>query len=108
MPAVKTKLTIEQGTTWSHGWAVTFNGAPIDATWTARSQVRKPITSAEVLHAFTASVTAEGAVVIAVDPDESSAWTWRDGVYDVEVESADGIVLRVASSTVKVLPEVTR
>jgi hypothetical protein len=108
MPAVKTKLTIEQGTTWSHGWAVTFNGAPIDETWTARSQVRKPITSADVLHAFAASVTAEGAVVIAVEPDESSAWTWRDGVYDVEVESSDGVVLRVAYGAVAVSAEVTR
>lgn len=109
MPAVATKLKIPQGATWAHGWIVNYNGAPIDATWAARSQVRKTVTSSTVLHEFTASVTPEGAVVLAVEPDESSAWTWREGVYDVEVESPDGIVLRVVdASSVTVSPEVTR
>lgn len=108
MPALKSDLTIEQGTTWSHGWAVTYNGDPIDDTWDARSQIRKTIETVSTLHEFAASVNPDGSVVIAVDPDDSSDWTWRGGVYDVEVESPDGVVLRVAQGKIKVIPEVTR
>ncbi len=109
MPAVKTDLTIEQGATWSHGWAVTYNGSPIDATWTARSQVRKSHTSPEPLHQFAPTVTAEGVVLLAATAVESSAWTWDSGVYDVEVEDADATVtLRVTEGRVTLRRELTR
>lgn len=108
MPALKQDLTIEQGATWAHGWLVKFNGDPIDETWTARSQIRAKVTSADVLHTFDATVNADGSVVIAVDDDTSTDWTWRKGVYDVEVESTEGVVLRVAEGSVIVDPEVTR
>jgi hypothetical protein len=109
VPAVKQNLTIEQGTDWSHGWAVTVNGDPIDDTWTARAQIRGRVTEETPLHTFAAEVTPEGAVVIAVTPEESSPWTWNDGVYDVEVVNADeSLTLRVAEGHVLVDPEVTR
>lgn len=109
MSAERTNLRIKQGTDWSHGWAVTVNGAPIDATWTARSQVRSHPSTPTVLHQFAASVNADGSVVIAVTPAESSAWTWTSGVYDVEVVNADAsLTLRVAEGSVSVSLEVTR
>lgn len=109
MPAVKTNLTIEQGVDWSHGWLVKVNGAAINATWTARSQVRKHASLPDVLHTFAASVNADGSVVIAVTPAQSSAWTWTSAVYDVEVVNADAsMTLRVAEGSVYVSPEVTR
>ena len=110
MPAVTTDITIEQGATWAHGWMVNCNGDPIDATWTARGQIRARASDTAVLHQFAADVTAlEGAVVIAVDPEESAAWDWRIGVYDVEVVNADqSLTLRVAQGRVIVSPEVTR
>lgn len=109
MPAVSTALAVEQGADFSHGWSVTVNGAPIDATWTARSQIRRHSSSPEVLHEFAASVNADGSVVIAATAAESSAWTWTAGVYDVEVTKADGsLKLRVAQGHVNVSAEVTR
>lgn len=109
MPAVQRDLKIEQGTDWSTGWRVTVNGAPIDATWTARSQVRKTVAATEILHTFAADVDAAGNVVIAVTPTESIPWTWRTAVYDVEVVNADAsLTLRLAEGRVTVDPEVTR
>jgi len=108
MPTSTVNLEIEQGTTWAHGWAVTYTGAPVDSTWSARGQVRDRAASPTVLHTFAASVDADGNVVIAVEPATSSAWSWRSGVYDVEIQSADGVVLRVASGHVSVSAEVTR
>lgn len=107
MPAVTTDLAIEQGTTWTHGWSVTYNGTPIDDTWTARSQIRATAASKDLLHEFAPAVTAEGAVVLGIDPATSSAWTWRSGIYDVEVTKGD-VTLRVARGRVDVSPEVTR
>lgn len=108
MTARKQNLTIEQGVTWSHGWLVTVSGTPIDNTWNARSQIRAPY-DGSLLHDFSADVTAEGAVVISVSPEQSSLWDWYDGVYDVEVSNFDGsIVLRVAQGKVTVSKEVTK
>lgn len=111
MPAVRTDLTIEQGTTWSHGWRVTYSGEPIGAAWTARSQVRRRIDDPAVLHTFAATVTAQGDVILSADAAVSTAWTWTSGVYDVEVVgpvSLGSPVLRVAQGSVTVSPEVTR
>lgn len=109
MPAVVTDLIVEQGTTWNWGWQVTFNGDPIDASWTCRSQVRAQKSSTTVLHEFTTEVNAEGVALISVTPAESTSWTWVFGYYDVEVVSPDElVVLRVSQGTVKVDPEVTR
>lgn len=111
MPATDTDLTIEQGADWSHGWAVRYLGQAIDETWTARSQVRATTASPDVLHEFDAQVDADGNVLLSVTAAESSAWgvdTWTLGRYDVEVESPDGFVGRVAEGYVTVSPEVTR
>lgn len=109
MPALKSDLRIEQGTTWSHGWAVSYNGSPIDATWTARGQIRASVSATAVLHDFEPTVNPDGSVVIGVDPDVSAAWVWRSGVYDVEVANEDeSVVLRVAEGRVSVDREVTR
>lgn len=104
----RTKLVIPQGVDWSHGWAVTFNGDPIDNTWSARSQIRKKPEAATILHQFAVDIV-DSAVVLAVTPAESSAWGWRGAVYDVEIVNADGsVTLRVAQGPVEVSPEVTR
>lgn len=109
MPAIYTPLVVEQGVDFSQGWAVRVLGAPIDATWTARAQVRATRRSPDVLHEFAASVNPDGSVVIAATPAESSAWTWTEGVYDVEVTNADGsLTLRVSQGPVEVDLEVTR
>jgi hypothetical protein len=107
-------LTIIQGATFSVAWPITdANGQPIDMTdWTIRSQIRAAIASPVVLHEFStalgnATIDA-GRVVITVRPIESTAWTWRRGVYDVELTDLLGRVARISEGHVKVSPEVTR
>lgn len=105
--ARKQNLTIEQGVSWSHGWLVTVTGVPIDETWTARSQIRTKY--GVLLHEFNVNVTPEGAVVLYVSPEESSAWDWFDAFYDVEVVNSDETVtLRVAQGMVFNSKEVTK
>lgn len=111
MGAVKRDLLVEQGTTWSTAWTVKLDGTDLDPAdgWQARSQVRAKITDTAVLHQFTTDVV--GATVqISVLPDESSAWTWSRGVYDVEIYDTEDPprVIRIIQGGIKVDPEVTR
>jgi hypothetical protein len=111
MGAAKRDLLIEQGVTWSTAWSVTLDGVALDPAdgWQARSQVRAKITDTAVLHQFTTNLT--GSVVqLSVQPDESSAWTWRRGVFDVEIFDGEdpSRVIRIVQGTVNVSPEVTR
>lgn len=111
MGAVSRDLTIEQGVTWQAAWQIALDGAPLDpdAGWSARSQVRKKNSDPTVLHEFTANVV--GSVVqLSVLPDESSAWVWRRGVYDVELfdDASPPRVVRIVQGSITVSPEVTR
>lgn len=108
MPAVQRDLTVEQGTTWTYGWAVTYNGDPLDDSWTGAAQVRAYVNAPDVLHAFAVEVL-DGDVKLSVDPGESDDWTWTDGVYDVEVSSVDlGLTLRVAHGRIFNSEQVTQ
>lgn len=109
MPAVKTDLVVEQGTTWAHGWRVTYDGDLVDDTWTVAAQIRDTADKdGELLYEFTASVSDAGDVVIGVPHADSSAWDFLGGYYDVEITNAGGTVrLRVAGGAVSVSREVT-
>jgi hypothetical protein len=109
--AVTRNLTIEQGTTWQQAWRIQLDGVDLDeaAGWQARSQVRAKKVDPAVLHEFTARVV--GSVVqLSATADESSAWAWRRGVYDVELadQSTPPRVVRVVQGTISISPEVTR
>lgn len=114
MPALERDLTIEQGTTWAHGFGVTVNGTPIDDTWTVQSQIRSRVDTDVVLHEWSTTIgnaaVVDGAVTLTLDPAESSAWAWRTGHYDIEVTSPDAHIfrLRVAQGVIRVDAEVTR
>lgn len=111
MPATETNLTIEQGATFAHGWAVTvdIDGINVDETWTARAQVRRLAEATAVLYEFAATVNSDGSVVIGAPGADSSTWDWRRGHYDVKINNADETLpLRVAEGTVTVDPAVTR
>lgn len=111
MGAVTRNLQIEQGTTWSATWQIKLDGAFLDpdAGWQARSQVRAKKTDAAVLHEFDAKVIGS-MVYLSVLPDVSSAWTWRRGVYDIEIydNGAPSRVVRVVQGTINVSAEITR
>lgn len=102
---------MEQGVTWSTSWRVKLDGVELDPSdgWQARSQVRAKITDTAVLHQFTASIL-DSVVQLSVLPAQSSAWTWKRGVYDVEIfDSANPPrVVRIVEGAIAVSPEVTR
>jgi hypothetical protein len=116
MAAINLDLSVEQGSTWSHGFLPEINGEPVlVAGWTARAQARAFVPSPEILHEWS---TTDGSIGIDVDagtvtmtltPDDSSAWPWRLAYYDLEITSPDGeITYRVAQGKIRVSTEVTR
>lgn len=114
MPAQRYDFEIEQGASFALTWPVLQNGEPMDLTgYTVRSQVRKAAGDAALLHEFSnaegnAAADSRG-ITISVAPAESSAWTWKHGVYDVELVSPNATtVVRVAEGRITVSPEVTR
>lgn len=88
---------------------------PIDLTGcTARMQVRPEVESSTVLLELT---TANGGITLGgvagtielfVSDDDSAAFTWQSGSWDLEIEFPGGDVRRLAQGTVNVSPEVTR
>lgn len=113
-PPINATLVITQGATWERRWHITDpeTGEPRDLTeWSARGQIRADHSAAETLYEWTGdAITCDinGDVTITVTPAESSAWAWRDGVYDIELVDAGGRVTRISQGAVRVSPEVTR
>lgn len=128
--ALHEDLIIPQGKSWvGPMWALLGpNDEPYDlAGKTVRAQVRESPRSPTVLHewstddetiAIFTGVTVElddgttvntAAVALTVKPAESTAWGWRVGVYDVEVEEDPETVWPIVDpSSVRVTQEVTR
>lgn len=109
-------FTIEQGATftlravWKDG-----KGDPRDlAGYKPRMQFRVSVASPEVL--LDASVDNgmlsidpnAGAVYVTLDAATTAAFGWRRAVYDIELESPDGVVTRLLMGAVAVSREVTR
>lgn len=113
-------LTIEQGATYEMTWPLTdpSTGQPFTSLtgWTARGQVRQAVAQATVLFEWsTAPDPGEGTILLEdsklklqVTPAQSSLWTWRKAVYDVELTSPAAFVTRLTAGTIFVLAEVTR
>ncbi len=114
--ATRYNFTIEQGASltrpfvWKDG-----NGDPVDLTgYTARMQVRPTVQSSTVLLELTTAngrITlggANGTVTLVISPQTSAGITWRRGVYDIELMSADGTVTRFLEGEIQVSREVTR
>lgn len=89
--------------------------SPLDLTgYTARMQVRQSVGSEQILLELTtedggiAIDAATGTITLQVSATDSAAFTWRAGVYDLELIDTGGAVTRLASGAVTVCPEVTR
>ncbi|RST54100.1 hypothetical protein [Variovorax sp. DXTD-1] len=117
MPAAKLKLSIDQGATFTKTvtWKTGKPALPVDLTGcTARMQVRETIQSDDVLlelsttdGRITLGGTA-GTVNLRVEAADTAIIAWKSGVYDLEIQFADGTVRRLLSGSVTVSPEVTR
>lgn len=85
---------------------------PVDLTGaTARMQIRAGLGGAVLLELTTENgglaITGPGTLTRTLSATETAALTWTDGVYDLEVEYADGTVQRYLQGTVTVSREVT-
>ncbi len=111
---VNTRLVIQQGTSWAISWPITDeSGEPLDLSgFTVRAQVRASKEAGDVLHEFSTeagnAAAEQSSVTLSLSPAVSSAWSWRNGVYDVELTDPSGRVARIAEGSVVVSPEVTR
>lgn len=118
MAAFKFNLGIDQGATFS--LPVTWKtgkkpAVPVDLTGcTARMQVREKLDAPAVLVELTtenggiALGGVSGTVTLRIEADATAAFTWRAGVYDLEIIFADGTVRRLMYGSVSVSLEVTR
>jgi hypothetical protein len=79
---------------------------------TARGQIRSHAAAPTVLYEWSATalnLAFDGnEVVLSVPAADSSAWSWRTGAYDVELEDTDGNITRLVEGHVVVHPEITR
>ena len=117
MSAGQLDITIEQGADWSIGILVTRAGVALPLTgYSARMQIRAKVTSTDVLLSLTSGVgggidvggSPSNRLVIHVHNTVSAAWTWRKGVYDLELIDGNGEVIRLLEGAVTVSAEVTR
>lgn len=110
MTARSFTLRIEQGSDYQVTVPVLGDGdQPLDVTgWTVRGQIRCTLDSA-VEHDLASGLEVTGSnVTLSIPAEISSAWAWRQGVYDVELVDPDGNPTRLLTGHVLVSPEVTR
>lgn len=115
-PAV-VNLTIYQGATFRSlsTWKSGTPSLPVDLTGcTARMQIRPTIASTTVYVTLTTEnggITLgddAGTVAVFISDEDTAAFTWATGFYDLEIEFPSGDVRRLLAGKVKVSPEVTR
>jgi hypothetical protein len=113
----KVALKIYQGATFR--WSATLkNGSPAVVTdltgYTARMQIRGKITDAAPLVELTTEnggITlgdAAGTIDLFISHTDTTGFDWAAGVYDLELITPGGDVIRRIYGAVSVIPEVTR
>lgn len=109
-------ITIEQGATFRLiiQW-LGSDSLPVDLTgYTARMQVRPFAESDDILLTVDSESTggitfeSDAQILIEVDAAVTAALTDYFGSYDLELESASGVVTRLIQGSVTISPEVTR
>jgi hypothetical protein len=116
MSAGNLDLFVEQGATFTYTLTLTDNvGTPINLTgYTARMQMRRAVQSDEVLISLTTQngriviTPLTGVIVLNIEATATAALNFQTAVYDLEIESAGGIVTRVLQGKVTLSREVTR
>lgn len=116
MAAERFDFTIEQGATFK--WYITINDpdAPTEfldlTTYLVRSQARSKYESASPAFTFTCiiqdQVTDTGKVLLYLADEATAVVAKGNYVYDVELESSGGEVVRLYQGRITVSPEATR
>jgi len=103
-------LNIPKGTDWAIEWPVEDDLTGYDV-W---AQVRASRSSSTVLHEWSTTIgnaeAGDGLVRLSVDHEESAAWEWSGGYYDVLLTSPEGSreLLDRGQGRVRVSTTVTR
>ncbi|MEU4332181.1 hypothetical protein [Nonomuraea dietziae] len=118
MVAAAYDLLIEQGTHYERVLRLTTkppDPAPLDLTGSTVRDIRVRPGAPELLYELSAAngrlvITnpAGGVIRLRIPGEDSTAWTWRTAVYDLELVDAGGQSLRLMRGAVRVSPEVTR
>lgn len=109
-------LVMQQGSDFNHVVSVTDNDGSIFVLtgYTARMQVRSAVASATVLSELSTAngmITVNalaGQLTLSIPNAVTSTYTWRSGVYDLEIISAGGVVTRIMEGNMTLSLEVTR
>jgi len=110
----KYKIKINQGATLRIPFTWKSNGTAIDITgFTARMQIRKTISSTEIIHELTTEnggiiLGGGGAFVIYISDSVTETFNFTTAVYDLEFQMLDGDVIRLLEGAVTLSKEVTR
>lgn len=117
MAAAAWSFVVEQGSTFYRKLVLSdFSGAPLDlGGYALRAQVRPTPESSEVYATWTTDNgrflllnPEQGEVVFEISASETAGYTWREGVYDLELVDPVGRVERLLEGKVYVSPETTR
>lgn len=114
MTAATVDLTIEQGATWVYQLTLlTTAGAAFDVTgYTIRMHIREDIRDTTPLETLTTTdgeiVIATNVVTLSLSATATAALAFHQAVYDIEMQSAAGVVTRLMKGTVTISKEVTR
>ena len=108
-------ISIPAGTTWAYGWPILDqDGNLIDLTgWSAYAQIRanKWIRDLPVLHEWTSEgpdpniSLLNSTITIHVSAEESSAWTWWDGAFQLKLIDDLDRVSRIDEFEIQVSPD---
>lgn len=98
--------------TYASGGYLVYNTPASLTGYTARMSIKDKVGGTELLRLDTtngriALDTAAFTISLSVDATTSAAITWVNGVYDLELVSAGGVVTALIQGNVTVTPEVT-
>lgn len=116
--SVEINIEVEKGSTFRHSLTWRYQEQPkdpVDLTGcTGRMQIRDNKKSTKVLHEMTTEnggITlggADGTVEMYISDSDSSAWSFYNGSYDLEIIFPNTDVRRLCRGKVTVFDEVTR
>jgi len=115
MTAANLDFVIEQGATFRYRLIIQQGGVPADLTgYTVRMQVRRSYKVEQLLLELTEAngrltlTPEEGRIDMLITAEDTEELTFKDGVYDMEIESVGGQVTRILQGIVTLSPEITR
>jgi hypothetical protein len=116
MAAGKLDLFVEQGATFTYTLTLTDDvGAPVNLTgYTARMQMRRAVQATPALISLTTEngritiTPLTGVITLTIEAAATASLNFQTAVYDLEIQSAGGIVTRVLQGNVALSKEVTR